>query len=46
MAGLETFAKLACQTLDPSGSLTGQVHAPEVLRRVPGEDPGELFLLN
>jgi len=36
VAGRETLAKLTCDILAASGRLTGQVHAPEVLRRVAG----------
>jgi Fic family protein len=36
VAGRETLAKLTCDILTASGRLTGQVHAPEVLRRVAG----------
>ena len=36
VAGRETLAKLTCEILAASGRLTGQVHAPEVLRRVAG----------
>jgi hypothetical protein len=32
----EVLAKLTCEILAASGRLTGQVHAPEVLRRVAG----------
>ncbi len=35
-AGRGTLAKLTCDILAASGRLTGQVHAPEVLRRVAG----------
>lgn len=34
VAGRETLAELTCDILAASGRLTGQVHAPEVLRRV------------
>ena len=36
VAGREALAKLTCNILAASGRLTGQVHAPEVLRRVAG----------
>ncbi len=34
--GKDTLARLTCNILTASGRLTGQVHAPEVLRRVAG----------
>ena len=36
VAGRDTLARLTCDILAASGRLTGQVHAPEVLRRVAG----------
>src|SRR4051812_2292094 len=36
VAGRATLAKLTCEILAAGGRLTGQVHAPEVLRRVAG----------
>ena len=36
VAGREMLARLTCDILAASGRLTGQVHAPEVLRRVAG----------
>jgi Fic family protein len=36
VAGRETLAKITCDILAASGRLTGQVHSPEVLRRVAG----------
>lgn len=36
VAGRATLARLTCEILAASGRLTGQVHAPEVVRRVAG----------
>ena len=36
VAGWGTLAKLTCDILAASGRITGQVHAPEILRRGAG----------